>query len=206
MVLIKIFHSVTFDVFKDEKSDTDFFKTDEECAWLNSNDTNWRKAVEEIKEDEEVVFVRYGITPNAEVYYDKNGEQFKGRISTFYKQASHDDLHCEALKEPFVLKSPDNVSVECRSQPSSELVQMCFGELAWCSSLSNREHFEFVDYGCKALEDGTCPSVKDCIFGENSFYASTDYRIRIPFSFDQRFFYNLEEYKDQSSPSSPGDR
>ena len=208
-------HNLTFNFFKDD-NDTEFFKEDEECSWLNENDTNWREGVRDIEENEEVVFVRYALPPSTKVYYDnyedvhlhdprlknnKSNRKFKGEISTFNVQTKYSDLHCEGLGDTFVLNSK-NVGRKCTH------VQMCFGEEAWCSAPNNREHFKFLNYGCKALEDGFCPSPTDCIFGENSFYASYDYAKFMESqggnSFDLNRFYDFEDAGPSSSSPSKG--
>ncbi len=189
----KIFHAVTFDFFKDP-NDVEFFKEDEECSWLNENDTNWREGVKGIGKNEDIVFVRYVLPPSTKVYYDKSGEKLKGDISTFNVQTEYDELHCEELGDTFVLR--DYKGNVCSN------VQMCFGNEAWCSAPNKREHFQFFNYGCKALEDGTCPPPTDCIFGENSFYANKYYAEYME-SFGKSKFYDFENAGSSSSRSKP---
>ena len=194
----KIFNALTFDLFKDDK---EFFTEDEECAWLNARDTNWRTAVPGIEENEDILYVRYALEPSTTVYYDKDGEEEKGFLSTFYVQSSRDDFYCESLEDPLVLSFNNN---RCDTKKT---IPMCIGRSAWCSAPNAREHFEFLKYGCKALADGSCPSVTDCIFGKDSFYSSKEYVDQVAgISIGvKKHFYNFDK-ENKPSQSGSGDR
>ena len=178
-----------------------FLQEDRECALLNENDTNWRSGVPGIRENEDILHVQYALQPSTSIYYDKEGKERKGFLSTFYVQSSRDDFYCESLEDPFVL-SPTNTRCD-----SKKTVPICIGKFAWCSSSNAREHFEFLKYGCKALEDRSCPSLTDCILGEDSFYSSEEYveKTGISIGVTQRF-YHFDQENNKSSQSGSGDR
>ena len=175
---------------------------DEECSWLNVNDTNWRTAVPGIRQNEDVLHIRYEIEPDTRVYHTKDGGR-KGLLSTFYVQSSRDSFHCESLEDPIVLSPTNN-----RCDPK-KTVPMCMGNHAWCSSGNAREHFEFLKYGCKALADGSCPSITDCIFGNDSFYSIKGYVEEAGISLGVKktlYRFDKENNKDKSPQSGAGVR
>ena len=190
----KIFNTLTFDLFRDDKK---FLEDDEECSWLNENDSNWRTAVSGIGENEDVLYIRYALEPSTPVYYDKDGKEEKGFLSTFYVQSSRDDFYCESLEDPLFLFFNSN---RCETKKT---VPMCIGRSAWCSAPNAREHFEFLKYGCKALPDGSCPSITDCILGEDSFYSHKEYVDQVAgiSTGVKKYFYNFDK---ESKPSQSG--
>ena len=191
----KIFNALTFDLFKNNKR---FLTADEECSWLNENNTNWRSVVTGIGRNEDVLYIRYALKPGTRVYYDKAGKERKGTLSTFYVQSSRSDFYCESFEGSPLLLFSNNTKCD-----SNKTVPICIGRSAWCSSPS-REFFEFLKYGCKALEDGSCPSIVDCIFGRDSFYSSHRYIevTRTSFETTRQLYY----FKNKSSQSGSGDR
>ena len=161
----KIFHTLTLGVLKDN----DELKEDEECSWLNESDTNWRSAIKGIKENENIVSIRYALHPDTPVYSDKEGNKQKGKISDFNVSTSVDELHCEAIGNTYVLAQKGIEGIPFCGP------RMCLGENAICSS-NGREYFEFPEYGCTIDSGAKCPTPKECIFGEGSFYFNESYK------------------------------
>ena len=142
----------------------------------------WRSAVPGIRANEDILHVQYALQPSTPIYYDKEGKEQKGTLLEFYVQSSRDDFYCESLEDPFVLNYPSKYlrsgyeleSTSCDTG-NREKITLCLGSSALCSTPNSGEHFEFLKYGCKALPNGSCPPIADCILGEDSFYSSTDY-------------------------------
>ena len=163
----KIFHAVTLGSLKDN----DELKEDEECSWLNENDTNWRSAIKGIKENENIVSIRYGLHPDTPVYSDQEGNEQKGEISEFRDLTSFGELRCENVGKNYIIEGNKergfSLSLMCRYNGGA---YFCVGEKAICSN-GRGAYFEFPEYGCK----GPCPTLEKCIFGEDSFYFNKAY-------------------------------
>ena len=223
--------------FRREPDDKRFFQEHRECTLFNEKEWiwrsvvpvrggrdvlyGWRSGVPGIGENEDILHVQYALQPSTPIYYDREGNVRKGILSTFYFQSSYDDIHCESLKDPFVLNYPSRylkaiVHGEGRAKGSiqsrrcyafdKEKIPLCLGNSALCSTPNSGEHFEFLKYGCKALPSGSCPPIADCILGEDSFYSSTDYThlIREMSAEVQRPFNDL--YQQRKTKQTSGDR